>query len=59
VRATIVIGFAMSHRANNTNFVGHLRGLFEMLGKVNSFDAGFDAAQRAAVFDGRQHFWIE
>jgi hypothetical protein len=49
----------MGHRADNANFVSDFRGLFEVLGKVNAFDAGFDSAKRPTIFNGCQHFGIE
>ena len=54
-----MIGFAMGHRANNTNLIGDFCGLVEVLGKVNAFDAGFDGAERSAIFDGSKNFGIE
>jgi hypothetical protein len=59
VRSAIVIGFAMSHRADNANFVSDFRGLFEVLGKMNALDAGFYGAEGSAIFDGCEHFGIK
>ena len=59
MRAAVVIGFAMGHRANNANFVSDLRGLLEVLGKMNAFDAGFYGAERTTIFDGSEDFGIE
>jgi len=49
----------VGHGANDANFIGYFCGLFEMLRKMNAFDAGFDRSQRTPIFDGSEHFGIE
>jgi hypothetical protein len=49
----------MGHRADNANFVGDFGCFFEVLRKMNAFDAGFYCAERPAIFDGCEYFGVE
>jgi hypothetical protein len=49
----------MRHRADNANFIGDFRGLFEVLRKMYAFDAGFYGVEWAAILDGCEDFGIE
>ena len=54
-----MVGFAMSHGADDADFIGDLGGFFQGFGKINAFEFGFGRAQWAAIFDRGQQFGIE
>ena len=59
VRAALVGGFAVGHRADDRDFVGNLRGLLHQLGEVNALELGLDGAHRSAILDGGIHLRVE
>ena len=59
VGATLVGGFAVSHRAANGDLVGDLRGLGEVFAKEHAIDLGADRANLAPIFDGSQRLGVE
>ena len=59
VRAAFVGGLAMGHGPDDGDLVGDLRSCFQVLRKINAVEAGFDAVERAAVFDRGGHLGVE
>src|SRR5205085_1069698 len=59
VRPAIMVGLPVRHRPDHANLVRHLRGLLEMLAKMDAFDARLYAAQRPPILDRGQYLRIK
>jgi hypothetical protein len=51
VRAALVGGLAVGHRADDGQVIGDLRGVLEELRKLHAGNGGIHRAERPAVFD--------
>ena len=59
MRAALVRGLAVGHRADDRDFVGHLRHMWQGFGKQLAGNLGFHRAERPAVFQRRERLRVE
>ncbi len=59
VGSPLVGCLTMGHRTDDGNFVGNLRGSFQMLVEPHARDHGFNAAQFTAVFQRRERLGVK